>query len=382
MLTSEESFQNNYGAVLQGYALNKTLSDLGLKPIVVRYLGGEIDRNRFTYRVFCIKRFLGKQYRRLLGNRNIRLEALNKEKVFERELLFLEFQKDSFLFWNEKRITWPEIRKSFPYTDYYICGSDQIWNPYFKRGYNDPGYFLAFAPKGARKISYAPSFGGDDIPDRAKRTLKKLLQDFRAISVRESSGVDIIEKYAGFEAKHVLDPTMLVTPEKWREISRLPKGLPDKYILSYRFGNSERIREVTDGLSRKTGIPIVSLPLSDVSVSDPYIKLYKAGPREFIGLIDHAALVCTDSFHATVFSILMKTPVCVFQRESYQNGHSMNTRIESLLDMFDLRQLMFTETENCERAAECFAVDFQNAHLRLAQLRNESMEFLINALER
>ena len=172
--------------------------------------------------------------------------------------------------------------------------------------------------------------------ETARKTLPALLKDFNAISVREQSSVEIVRKYANRTAEHVLDPTLLRTDKQWRHIAKKPEGLPEHYILSYRFAESDSTKQMIDRIAMETGLPVVSLPLSAVAMKDDYYSVFEAGPQEFVGLIDNASLVCTDSFHATVFSIIMKTPVCVFLRESYENGNSMNSRIYSLLKIQDI----------------------------------------------
>jgi hypothetical protein len=385
IMTSEESFLNNYGAVLQGYALYSVLQDNNFDPQIVRYSGGQFQDTALRYYLVRAKKRAGKLYHRLFPNETdrekMKLKRKNKRKENARTCIFKAFQDDTMKFYNARRETWQQLKRHYPKTDFYICGSDQIWNPYFKGGRNDPGYFLAFAPEGATKIAYAPSFGCEDLPDQAKASLGELLKDFRAISVREKSGVEIVKKYAGRDAQWVLDPTLLRTPEQWKDISRIPEGLPDKYILIYRFADSGHTKNVINRISEELSIPVLSLPLSTVSMKDDYQALYDAGPREFIGLIEHASLVCTDSFHATVFSVLMNTPVCVFFRESFQGGDSMNTRVISLLEMLELKDCIISEQDSLQKALQCLHVDYTHAHEILADRRKASLDFLKHALE-
>ncbi len=222
-------------------------------------------------------------------------------------------------FWNRRRVNWRSLRTNYPVTDAYICGSDQIWNPYYKKGYNDPGYFLNFVPKGKKRIAYAPSFGCDDIPLEAQKNLKYYLDQFDAVSVREQEGADIIEKYADMKVPVVADPTFLLTREEWKSIAKIPANTPDKYILCYRFMKNEEMTECMNYLSKTLHLPIITLPLSRVALSDPYKKQFEAGPEEFIGLIQNATLICTDSFHATAFSLIMNKPFYTFlDKDAYK----------------------------------------------------------------
>lgn len=386
ILSSEESFENNYGAALQGQALYATLQELGCRPQFVRYTGNKFAKNYLLYLAFCVKKAGGHVYHAFFPRpqtvQHNKLQKQFKKQIKERETVFKDFSREYMSFWNKKRVGWYSLKRKHPITDAYVCGSDQIWNPHFKRGRNDPGYFLAFAPKGARKIAYAPSFGCSDLPPKAQGNIRQLLADYHAISVREDSGVEIVRKYADREAKVVLDPTMLRTPEQWKTLAKLPEGIPEKYILCYRFAESEHTKQTIRQMSEELGLPVISLPLSDEGMKDrEFTPVFAAGPREFVGLIQNAALVCTDSFHATVFSVLMKTPVCVFLRESYQGGNSMNSRVHSLLKMLQLEHLIVTEGDTAAKAQAAMQEDFSVAHQILTQRREESMTYLKDALK-
>lgn len=155
LLTSEESFINNYGAALQGYALYTTLKELGLAPCIVRYRGGEARNSQIAYRLFQVKRFLGKKYRAIVDSKPEQYTAEVLEKVKKRERMFEDFSLSYMSFWNETRVSWQQLRKDYPKCDCYICGSDQIWNPYFKSGFNDPGLFFGFCASNSLKIAYS-----------------------------------------------------------------------------------------------------------------------------------------------------------------------------------------------------------------------------------
>lgn len=383
ILSSEESFENNYGAALQGYALFSTLQEWGYSPSFVRYRGGRFSKQFKKHSIYGLKRMLGCVYHHLFPTKKeieyIRLQRKYSRDIQQREAIFKKFAEESMRFWNKKRIDWWELKDNFPVSDFYVCGSDQIWNPHFKGNQNDPGYFLAFAPKGSKKIAYAPSFGCDDLPDKAKTDLEKLLSDFSAISVRECSGIDIVKKYANRDAQWVLDPTMLRTPEQWHEFAKLPQNIPDRYILCYRFAESEHTKRYIEELSKELNLPVISLSLSNVSLQDDFQKVFAAGPREFVGLIENADLVCTDSFHASVFSVLMKTPLRVFLRENFNSGNSMNARVYSLLKMLSLEHLIITPHDSLENA-QTIQEDYTAAHMLLEQKREASIAFLKNAL--
>ena len=384
LLTSEESFLNNYGAALQGYALYSSIVEQGFQCQIVRYRGAEFFPKAKPTLKTVIKNCLmpiHKYFHKSEAEKE-RKKIMHQysRDLMIREKYFAQFQHDNMIFYNEQRMNWFELKENCPNADIFVCGSDQIWNPNFKLGYNDPGYFLAFVPQGKKKIAYAPSFGCDDLPEMAKHDLKDLLDSFDVISVREASGVDIILKYAKRSAQVVLDPTLLRTPQQWKTIARLPKEIPDHYILCYRFAESDSTKRMIDQISMKLGLPVISLPLANVAFRDDFQFIFEAGPQEFVGLIEHADLVCTDSFHATVFSILMKTPICVFLRENFANNSSMNCRVFNLLQMLHLENLIVSETSTVDDALDCLKIDYSEAHTLLQKKREESICFLQNAL--
>lgn len=377
LITSEESFLTNFGAALQGYALYSVVKNKGYDINIQRYLGGEFleaNKKDFTkiFRYSLIEIYLKLLFR--FGKYKYR------KKICEQRNLFKEFQNELMSFYTTERKNWDSLKLDYPKADIYLCGSDQIWNPSFKNGYNDPGYFLNFVNK--NKIAYAPSFGVSDIPETSSKDLAKLLKDFDFISVREEAGAEIIKKYTGKNVKVVLDPTLLLEGENWKKLGRLPENIPKKYILRYGFGNSLEVNKKIQNLSKDLDLPILTLPLSGISYfNSNEKKLFNVGPREFIGLIENATLVCTDSFHATVFSILLETPFITFLRgESSKKGEGMNSRIFNLLEITNLKNRI-SENIDLTNEQEILTFSFDYAKKAIYEKRKESLEWLEKALK-
>ena len=333
VVTSEESFRNNYGAALQGYALCETLKKMGYTPLVLRYQGGMPQPQVKFKGLRKVKFLLGRTKRQILfrirNHQEIKYERKYKRQIEKREEYFCNFADSKFAFINDKRESWFDIKENPPHADIYLCGSDQIWNPFFKNGRNDLGYFLDFAPMNKPRIAYAPSFGCSELPDPAKSNISELLSKFKAVSIREEAGSHIIKKETGMNVPVVADPTLLFTSQEWETVEKKVDGVPEKYILCYRFSDNPETKKSIDDISQKLDIPVVTLPLSVPALGDKnYQQVFNAGPAEFVWLIHHATLVCTDSFHATVFSLLFHTPFLVFLRENFAgNSGNMNSRI-------------------------------------------------------
>ncbi len=206
--------------------------------------------------------------------------------------------------------------------DYYIYGSDQIWNPFYaEKFFIDP-----VTPK-EKNIAFCASIGMDNIPKEYENLFSEGLKKFTYVSVREKSAVDIVTKYRGYSPEILLDPTMYLTAKQWRSIERKPKVvIPEKYILVYFLGEYEK-QKIYDFAAIKN-IPIIDLSERECAG--------KFSPEEFLYLIDNAFYVITDSFHASVFSIIFRKRFSVSGRKD--NDISMNSRIHTLLERFDMQE--------------------------------------------
>lgn len=191
----------------------------------------------------------------------------------------------------------------------FVIGSDQVWNPTFD--ITGEAEYLPQVCK-EKKVSYAASFGVDDVPAEDERT-RNLLNDISRISVREETGQHIVRKLTGREASLVLDPVLLLTADDWLSVAQKP-SLPvreGQYQLRYALGHGVAQPHAED--------------LQVVNLGDHTLPF---GPAEFVWLVKNAACVCTDSYHATLFSLLMHTPFTTFRRESH--NEDMSSRFETI----------------------------------------------------
>jgi len=385
LMTSEESFLNNYGAALQGFALFETLRSMGLDVSIVRYNGYAPPR-KYGFLKDVIKRIIrykGSSYsveQAQINKKRIELRERFCDEIEQQSTLFRSFQMENMQFYSEERMCWATLRKMPPICDYYVCGSDQIWNPYFHGGVCDPGYFLSFAPKGSKKIAYAPSTGTNEFPKSYIADFKKKTKDFSALSLRENTSAMVLAKLLGREVEAMLDPTMLVDMSVWRGISRVPSDIPEKYILVYRFSDNQHMVDAIELLAKEKHLPVISIPLSDVSLTDSFEKEFRVGPAEFVGLIRQASLVVTDSFHACVFSILHHSSFLVFPRESFSGSNaSMNTRVEDILENTGLLDRYVRTEEEAIRICDQ-DISFTDADNYIEKERIRSRKYLETAI--
>lgn len=298
-----------------------------------------------------------------------------KRKRGNREILFKSFLGDHIVLSSE-RVDYAQLCGLADHYDAFICGSDQVWNPRFHGGKNDPGYFLQFASGKARTIAYAPSFGVSILPEPCKTNLAEYVGNIDFVSVREDSGARLLAEHAGIEAPVVVDPTLLLTASEWDSIAKKPEWLPDRYLAVYKFGERSEYDKLIKETARKLGLEIVNIP----AAVDPVFRTrWDVGPSEFLAIIRGAELVCTDSFHATVFSVVYRRPCIVFPRDVPDTAKSMNSRMEGLLRRLGL-EARYAATPSEWASALDADFDFDDVHGRLDDWRSFSMDFLDRAL--
>ena len=305
---------------------------------------------------------------------------LNKKNRVQAVRIFTDFYRSNLPMNSTNKATFDDLLKSPPECDCYITGSDQVWNPNIHNNMHEPCCFLHFAESNAKKIAYAPSFGVRDLPEDLGSLLADELKDFDAISVREKSGAQIIKKYAAIDAEVVLDPTLMADNDIWDSIAKLSDNVPDEYIFVYRFGNMKVTDKAVDYYRKKLKLPVIEMPVSIHSYGHRTKVRHDIGPAEFLGLIKNAKLVLTDSFHASVFSILFKTPFFSFLRQKAGEASNMNGRILELLDTFALNDRLITNSNVASRST-ADDINFTRTYEILKEKRADSQKFLECALK-
>ena len=371
IITSYLDFNKNYGGVLQAYALSKMTALLGYEPYIMPYIYEHIPVNEKVDLPHKI-------YRKLRYLLNPHKGELNSQKQFYG--VMLDFVKRTLPMYSESRMTVCDMKNQTGDFYAYICGSDQVWSTKLQRDHCDPGMFLQFVPAQTKKIAYAPSLGSTtSVSTDTAEEIRESLLSFDAISVRESKGQQLLETVTGNKYPLVLDPTLILPMQEWNAISAVPLNLPEKYILVYRFGTIRSNFENILRIQKHLNIPIIELPSSQVSLSDGLFKRYDIDAGGFIEIIKNATLVCTDSFHATVFSIINRTPFVSFCRQSPALENNMNGRLEDLLRLTGLEDRLVMP--DCEVKLDIlFDVEFDSAHRAIEEQREPSVAFLRAAL--
>lgn len=353
----------NYGSALQATALYSSVEKLGYAPQMIDYTP-KGDAVTHTGCSAYLKKLTGALKRKL----NPTYKSAARDELYTAYLAERITETSPCPTHSALQALEGEL-------DAFVCGSDQIWSPLVY----DPHYFLDFVRNPGRMVAYAPSIGSDRIADAdIRRKMAANIARFEHLSVREERGVEIIRELCGKQAVHVLDPTFLLNAEEWDDYAKVNDTLLDgDYIFCYFLGDDKRYRRYVNELSRQTGWPIVTVPVTAAQrASAPPFEI---GPSEFVSLIKNAKAVCTDSFHGMAFAIQYNTPFFVFKRFKDTDPRNQNSRVLSLLNMLGLQDRLIDPTGHPHAAL--LNVDFAACNRRLAKARESSRRYLATALE-
>lgn len=347
----------NFGASLQAYALMKYLNNKGHDVEIINYKPLYLSYNLWAIGARWNKNILLRIafYLYVVPNRLLQQKLRAKFDLFTRDYLNLTSKKYSS---NE------ELKKNIPFADIYIAGSDQIWNTEGPNG-KDLAFYLDFAPKNSVRASYAASFSIKYIVDDYREFVKKSIGKFDYLSVRESSGLLLLEQMDFNNAKLVLDPVFLLDKSSWFKIAKQFEY--EKYILIYDQENNKLIKDAAIKLSKETGYKIVAIKnLYPMTYANKKIK--NIGPREFLGLIRGCEILLTNSFHGSAFSILFQKEFYVFKR-SHQK---VNSRMVDLLNTLDIGDRIIDDLlQICSNH-----IDYNLVNKKLDKMRLSSYEYL------
>lgn len=355
---------NNYGSVLQAFALQYIIEKMGFDvrlidynyPNIFQYTRGvALPKNDWKAKV--IK---GMSWLHPYNRYDYKFQDF-RNRYFKLSPYYKDFNAI-----HQKAISY----------DLYITGSDQVWNPNFTKG--DTTFLLDFAKKNANKISYASSFSCTQLGKEYEATYSELLAQYQAISVREWGGVELVKRLTGQQAVITVDPTLLLDDNAWKTVvskrCRYSKNYILLYVLSYSFNPIPYIYDLALYLSKELDLRIVVLG------KHPYLSKYKnvesvldAGPLEFLQLIENAVCVVTSSFHGTAFSVNYKKPVY-----AVVNNKNDDDRISSFLSDVSLDKSIIPVGTPLETIP--LDIHSESSWNVLNQRRENSLSYLENAI--
>lgn len=337
----------NFGNKLQNYALQEVLK-------------------KFDFNVVTFKNYNWSNSKKFYFLRFLKNLLFTKEEILnDRTKAFLEFNK--YINYSNKIYN---AYSKYDEFDYVVVGSDQVWNP-DQRRLRD--FDILTNVSSDKRIAYAASFGIDNIDKKYYKKLKKIFSKYKAISVREEAGKKIINDILdSIDVEVVLDPTLLLASNDWEKITKAPnKKIPSKYILCYFLGNlsSEKNKSILK-YAKKNKCEIINI----LDSKDPF---YNSGPSEFLYLEKHAHLICTDSFHSSVFAFIFNKPFVFFNRDQ-ANLKDMNSRIETFLKSLEITDRIYNG-ENI--TASNIKYDYSKSYKLLDKERKRAYSFLKEALD-
>lgn len=339
---------NNYGNRLQNYALQEFLRN--------EFPNYEVITLNNMYSLNKSKNSIDNILRRI----KLCLMRIIKNKSSKRKYNFNIFNKKINI---SKRIYDDYHTYKRDRLDFVILGSDQIWNYNFDM----PDIYFGKGLNCKRVISYAASFGISILPTEKEKYYNERLMYVNSISVREIEGANIIKKITDRESEVLIDPTLLLTSERWElECAKPEKMCKKKYILTYFLGSiSSKTQKAINDCAAENDCEVIN-------VLDCNSSFYNSGPSEFLYLEKNAFLICTDSFHSCVFSLIFNRPFVVFEREG-ENGNKMNSRIDTFLSKFELTDRRF---DGEKITSNNLKHDYNHAYSVLKKEREKSLDFL------
>ena len=345
----------NYGNRLQNYAAQKLLTDMGYETKSYHtHIYGFSYRPQYRFK---------KTIHELTGYRltKSREEWARQNKNYSFELFTKKYLP------TERVDCLDNLGEK---ADYFVIGSDQVWNPsWYRRNVQDL-YLLTFA-KPEQKVCLSPSIGLSELPDEWRQFFESNLRTFPALNIREKSGADIIKKLTGQDAQVTIDPTMMLDAKDWLQIAKKPYGVSTRkpFLLTCFLGDrtEKAEKDIADILMQRE-LKVYHL----MDQTQPFV--YACGPREFLYMLSKADIVLTDSFHVCIFSFLFNKPFAVYDRE--QAGCcQMNGRIESLLHMLHIER-KYRDRNGIFNWFEC---DYRDGYNVLGEERKRLKEYLYAA---
>lgn len=350
---------DNYGSVLQALATETIFRKLGCEVETIDYVR-ETAQLDSCYKIMRyggpgmtlkVKQLISHLFLKKKG----RAELFEKWRKENLQLTTVAYRSDN------------DFKVNPPIADVYCTGSDQTWNTVCQGGVPYP-YFLSFVPEGKKRISFSASFGITSLPDKDVEEVRGLLKKYDAISIREKSGLDILEKM-GIDGQVVLDPTLVVGADFWNQRVASPM-IEGEYLLVYQLNRSEKFAQYVKNYAKFHNLKVAIIGGKfhlKGGLVFPYIL-----PEEFMNLIRYAKVVITDSFHATAFSVLFHRQFINIYPPHY------STRVDSFLKSLNLTNQHVINFEDMSYGIE--RIDYNEVDGVLSKERESTIEYLKHAL--
>lgn len=375
----------NYGGVLQAYALNESLQKRMAEGDSVKQIRFDLERLAVHKRlirfikvpirekVYCIYEKIV-YFSETIKTRNPAYQNNFASEIASKIKAFEDFT-DKYIRSTERIYCEADIDKTLFEFDCFVVGSDQVWNPDI---IHSNVYFLGFADNKKYKSSYAASVSKCELTIRQKNIFKKNLDSFNRISVRESN-TEIISSLTKNKVEWVLDPTLLLTLEEWEGVCSDRFDNEESYLFCYFLNSDKNQQEIAKAYAKSEGLKIICTTdlkgvYKDEGKSFCDLNVYDASPADFLSLIKNAKFVMTDSFHATIFSLIFQKQFLVFERDDFPG---MKTRMETLLQLFEAQsRLVNWEKNSCYNIEQIEGFDYSQTFEKFIEMKLFSEKYL------
>ena len=366
----------NYGGNLQAFALTKIIQGLGHDCMQISYdiLKNAPSKNSDKIMlVRIVKKVLSACKLLYFPNLQSRIMSGKMAEIKRaKRKAFASFQ--SIIPHTQNIYDIVTIKNYSEEFDVVVTGSDQVWNltQYIS------AYFLNFVKANVKKISYAASIAMDNLSQEQKVIFKQHIADFKAISVREKSDIDLIKDISPTMPVMTLDPTFLLDVKEWNKVAD-DRMIKEKYVFCYFIGDNAQARRVAQKYAIQHSISIVNVQYmngfkrADVHFGD--YKLQVVSPEQWLSLIKYSEYVFTDSFHAVVFSYIFQKDFFVFNRSK---AAEMSSRIYNITNLIECpeRYCDTKDKENIKYINSLSKIDYTREFKELNKLREFSINFL------
>lgn len=373
---------DNYGQILQCYALQKYLRERGYDAYLIKYAPTyKENRPLFVKTLQKLQRISLNKIVDLITGKRAKDKALAEENA--RKNIKRKFDEFRLFYLHSTDIVYhsiEELRKNPPKADLYITGSDQVWNNPLTRP-DTAGWYLDFGNETTKRISYAASIGRELLACELKQ-FKKYIRAFSAISVREYESKCICEQLGMKNVQQTVDPTLLLPIEDYYKLAaNISSAVSYMFIYILNITSKEEIfwNNINQYLNKRCLKP-------KIVCSSGYIQAHELisdHPNELITIpewlayIRNAQCVVTTSFHGIVFSIKMHKPfLAILLTNKYAKG---NSRITSLLHSLGLEYRIFNPSASFEKQMDK-EIDWEKVEHNILQLQQVSYDFLNNNL--
>ncbi len=358
----------NYGSLLQSYATQKAIEKIGHESEIINY-----TRYEERYENLATTLIKGKKWDKNILLRMIYklIQTPNYARMYKK---FATYRKEFLKETKNEYGNIEELKKNIPEADVYCSGSDQIWGKIGTEDY-DQSYFLEFA-KGKKCISYASSFGKTQLNENLNKNLDRLLGKYTKILVREDSAKKILSDRNFDNVEQVLDPTLLLSMNEWSELAnKSNKKIPTKYVLIYQLHDNKLFDKYAEKFAKSKNLKLLRISPSLYHITRSGKLVYLPTQYDFLKYFLNAEYILTDSFHATVFSIIFNKKFIDVLPEN-----KTGTRIESILNLFGINNRILKSYEDMSLIET--DIDYENVNNRLVEEMEKSLKCLKDAIEK